>query len=489
MRWPLRYQIMLPMAATMLLTVVVVGGAGAVLAVHGAKTRIDSQISQVARILQESNFPLTDAVLRQMRALSGAELVLVDDAGQVLASSGGPHEFRIPKNNPQSAARLSSPKTIRNPQSDREETFSLDDRLRIGDQGFFHTAFKLSGRRGGRDRGTLHILYPEAEYRRAWQRAVVPLLGFVIVALPVVLLLAAVTAAKIAGRMSRLQRQVDRIAEGNFEQLAIADRDDEIRALGRAVNRMAAMLTHYEEEVRRTERMRTLAHLGGGIAHQLRNSATGCSIALDLHAAECPAGEDCESLDVAKRQLRLMEDYLQRFLQLGKPSEGVANEVVDLAALIEDLMPLVEPAARHAGVDLHCLIGTAASTLVGDAQRLRQLVINLLVNAVEAAAQGKARNGAPAEVVVELAERPPDRIILTISDTGPGPVESVRAKLFEPFVTEKPDGVGLGLSVAREVAQEHGGRIEWLRVGDKTRFTVELPCHVDAELVAEVTSP
>ena len=52
------------------------------------------------------------------------------------------------------------------------------------------------------------------------------------------------------------------------------------------------MLAGYEEEVRRTERMRTLAHLGGGIAHQLRNSATGCAIAVDLHAEECPLGED-----------------------------------------------------------------------------------------------------------------------------------------------------------------------------------------------------
>ena len=61
------------------------------------------------------------------------------------------------------------------------------------------------------------------------------------------------------------------------------------------MNRMAAMLAGYEEEVRRTERMRTLAHLGGGIAHQLRNSATGCAMAVDLHADECPLGDASET--------------------------------------------------------------------------------------------------------------------------------------------------------------------------------------------------
>jgi DNA-binding protein Fis len=64
--------------------------------------------------------------------------------------------------------------------------------------------------------------------------------------------------------------------------------------------------------------MRTLATLGGGVAHQLRNSVTGSNIALDLHAEECAAGRSCESLSVARRQLQLMEEYIRRFLQLGK---------------------------------------------------------------------------------------------------------------------------------------------------------------------------
>jgi signal transduction histidine kinase len=63
-----------------------------------------------------------------------------------------------------------------------------------------------------------------------------------------------------------------------------------------------------------------------------------------------------------------------------------------------------------------------------------------------------------------------------VSDTGPGPAEDVQQTLFEPFVTEKPDGVGLGLSVAREVAEQHGGHIAWHRADGVTCFTVELPC-------------
>ena len=71
MRWPLRLQIMLPMAAIMLLTVLVVGGLEAYLSAHAAKARISGQIAGVVQILEQSNFPLTNAVLRQMKALSG----------------------------------------------------------------------------------------------------------------------------------------------------------------------------------------------------------------------------------------------------------------------------------------------------------------------------------------------------------------------------------------------------------------------------------
>ena len=79
------------------------------------------------------------------------------------------------------------------------------------------------------------------------------------IAIPIVMLLAAATASQISRRMSRLQGQVDRIAEGDFQQLALSERDDEIRALGQAVNRMAEMLARYEDDIRHTERMRTLA--------------------------------------------------------------------------------------------------------------------------------------------------------------------------------------------------------------------------------------
>lgn len=470
MRWPLRYQIMVPMAAVMLLAVILVEGVGALLAVHDTEAQIAAQIHEVARIAAAANFPLSAPVLRQMKALSGAELVVVNERGDAIASSGIKDDMRRV---PREITPLESAALLQGA------------RVELPSGRYFHSVIALTKVGDGKSR--LHIFFPEQEYMRAWQREVFPPLVFIAVALPVVLLISHWTASRIAGRVDRLHRQVDRIADGDFEQFSLPEGNDEIRSLAVAVNRMAGMLASYELEVRKTERMRTLAHLGGGIAHQLRNSATGCAMAVDLHAEECPQGGSSETLRVAKRQLRLMEQYIQRFLQLGKSSESQSFVPVDLAQLVDDLLPLVEPSARHAGVELEWRRGTAAAIVSGNAERIGQTVINLLVNAIEAAAENETKGRAAARVCIELSCTSPERLVLSVADTGSGPAADVQQTLFDPFVTSKPDGVGLGLSVAREVVEEHGGRIAWRRDEDLTCFTIELPTASQEAICVEAT--
>ena len=113
--------------------------------------------------------------------------------------------------------------------------------------------------------------------------------------------------------------------------------------------------------------------------------------------------------------------------------------------------------------------------MAGNAERLGQTMINLLVNAIEAAAQGELRRGVQRPRADRIERKSPDRVALSVADTGSGPADDVQQTLFDPFVTGKPDGVGLGLSVAREIVEQHGGRISWHRADDMTYFTVELP--------------
>ena len=245
--------------------------------------------------------------------------------------------------------------------------------------------------------------------------------------------------------IARLREEVLRIARGDFREVPLPSVDDEIRDLSAAVNRTAEMLAEYEQQVRRSEQMRTLTILGASIAHQLRNAVTGCRMALDLHAADCQASDSRECLDVAQRQLRLMESQLQRFLRIGKRPTEMVKRDVDLGDLVEELLPLVRPAAQHAGVALDCRISTEHVSVSGDEEALSQVVLNLLLNAVEAAQQnGIAAAGAAARVRARSARRRTHAAEIVISDSGAGPAESVAESLFEPFVTDKAEGAGLG---------------------------------------------
>jgi len=457
MRWPIRNQIMFPLLAVAIVSLTSVGAINALLTERRTSAYVERQLRQVIGVLTNSSFPLTNSVLRQMRDLSSAEFVLVDSAGEV-ANSTLPESIAMP------------PHSV----TTRLEDVQLGPSSEIGNRWYFHTVVKLPLGPESARTGVLHVLFPQDEYRKAWRQAYLP--SFVVGAASS-LLLAAVALA-LASRMgrviSKLRSEVLRIARGDFREVPLPAVDDEIRDLTAAVNRTAEMLADYEQQVRRSEQMRTLTVLGASIAHQLRNAVTGCRMAIDLHAADCESTDSRECLDVAQRQLRLMESQLQRFLRLGKRPAELTMQNVDLGDLVEELLPLVRPAAEHAGVALDCRISTDRMHICGDAEALTQVVLNLLLNAVEAAQQNAIERQTPGRVWVEVAGGA-NAATIVISDTGAGPTEAVAKSLFEPFVTDKAEGAGLGLAMAKDVVVAHGGSIEWNRENGMTRFRVGLP--------------
>jgi signal transduction histidine kinase len=186
---------------------------------------------------------------------------------------------------------------------------------------------------------------------------------------------------------------------------------------------------------------------------------------VQLHEQECPTHTDQESLAVALRQLALVEMHLKKFLDVGKTVE-LQRQPCRLDVLLRDTIALLGPQCRHAKIDLRIVPAeTPAISLHADAGQLGHLFLNVLTNAIEAAGPGgwvEVRWGSGANAFVE------------IRDSGPGPSPEVAARLFEPFVTGKREGVGLGLAVARQVAVAHGGTIRWAREIDCTCFRIEL---------------
>jgi len=424
--------------------------------------QIHTQLGDIGETLAATSFPLTDSVLRNMRGFTGAQFVVADRSGEITASSRDDWPAR-----PLPSAREKAD----------GEAFSFDERVTVGDEVYFRAVLALHRPFTTREGTVLYVLYPVASYQKAWWEAVLPPLGVGLAGLLTMVFLSFAIASRVTRPIHRLCQQVDRIAHGEFVPVSTSPRNDEVRDLGLAVNRMAGMLSGYEAEVRRNERLRTLGRLGGGIAHQIRNAATGCRLAVDLHRRSCTAASD-ETLDIACQQLDLMEDFLDRFLSLGKWQAGPLVPV-NVTEVVQRVLPLVQPKARHLGVDLHWAPPADALIVSGNADALAQVVVNLILNAIEAAAErreGDAGDESGRRVVVRLGSAPDStRVRIQVLDTGDGPAEHVRGTLFESLVSGKPDGVGLGLSIAQEVVEHHGGDIAWCRQEEMTCFTVELP--------------
>ncbi len=445
MRWPLRYQILVPFAAAMLAVVVGVSLLDAFLAARRTQRQIERQLREVAQTLLDANFPLTDAVLRQTRGLSGAEFLLTDAQGGLLASSMAERNLL-----PLPAAE--------------ESQFALGNPVQLSGQSYFHTVGRVRPNGSHPQAAQLHILYPEQFLRDArWQAAYPPLvLGSVL--LVVVILLAVMIAGRLSRPILELRMQLGRLVGGSFQPLPLPSRNDELRDLIGSVNALGEELEDLRQVIARSERLAILGQLSGGLAHQLRNSVTGAKIAVQIHRRHC--GQiDQDSLDVALRQLAMTEAHLQRFLTAGQPSAPRQTKC-DLCGVVADVAALVAPAFEHRGVRLDWLSAGPPCEASIDAGQIRQLLLNLVLNGLEAA-------GAGGWVRIELARRD-QRLVLRVIDSGPGPDQALRDRLFEPFSTGKPEGIGLGLAVARTIAEAHGGTLDYLPARPTT-FELLLP--------------
>lgn len=455
MRWPLRYQILFPFAGLFLVVIVVITAVDAYLAARNSERQTEAQLREITRTLLTSSFPLTDAVLRQTRGLSGTEFVVASPDGTIAASS-----MHV-----ESILPVTKPIT-------HWKQFKLGVSETIGGEDYFHAAVTLTKRADRTEPGLLHILYPEHVWREARWRAVYPPLAVGAISLVAVGGLAFAIAARLSKPIQDLRVQVGRLARGDFQTVSLPTHNDELRDLVESVNTLAEQLEEMGRVIKRSERLTLLGQLSGGLAHHLRNDVTGARMAIQLHERDCNSS-DAEALGVALRQLTLAEQHLQQFLAAGQPRPP-QRVACNLSGVIDDLVSLVGPTCKHRRVDLQTqFVGDAVHDirLNADAEQLRQALLNLVLNAIEAAGPG-------GWVRLECDTSNPIVIHLRIRDSGPGVPRSLSDRLFEPFTTSKPEGVGLGLTVARQIAESHGGSLRYLRDG-QTCFELSLPASAE----------
>ena len=236
---------------------------------------------------------------------------------------------------------------------------------------------------------------------------------------------------------------------------------------------LALMLHTYREDLEasqaRTERLSTFGQLVGSIGHELRNPLGVIETSLYVLKMR-PSGDErtVKHLDRIGVQVKLANEIITQLLNL-IGDHPLKRNPVDLAQLVNEALTFVEPITPLApGASIVFAPTGQPFEVSGDATQLRQVVVNLVQNAAYfAGPDGRV------EIALQLT---PTEAILTVDDNGPGIDPSIRNRLFEPLVTTRPGGIGLGLALVRRVVERHLGKVSASRspLGG-ARFTVQLP--------------
>jgi len=241
-------------------------------------------------------------------------------------------------------------------------------------------------------------------------------------------------------------------------------------ALGKILDiELAVMLHTFRDDLlaqqARVERLSTFGQLVGSIGHDLRNPLG--VIETSLYILRGRVGEDertVKHVDRIAEQLQIANGIITNLLDMIR-SRPLAREVVHLADVVKGAAAAVK---RPEGVGLALDGIDALPALDGDPVQLRQILVNLLENAVYAAS--------PRGEVAVRGRRAAGAVELDVEDTGPGVDPATRRRLFEPLITTKERGIGLGLALVKRIAERHGGTVSYSdRPGGGARFTLRLP--------------
>jgi signal transduction histidine kinase len=266
-----------------------------------------------------------------------------------------------------------------------------------------------------------------------------------------------------SGRLEEVIGPVDVIPSAGIENLDVI-----LRRMADHVGTVVDRLRQSQLEVLRAEQMAALGQLAAGLAHELRNPLTAMKILIQAAAESGPSASlGGRDLVVLQAETTRLERSIQTFLDFARPPT-LEKRPGDVRQAIQQTLELVRARANRQEVEIECDLGDRPLMMEADHEQLRQLFLNLMFNALDILPKGgnititAAQSEAPASGGLAGLESPrPSEpwITIAVGDNGPGIPGNLGDRVFEPYVSTKDTGLGLGLAICRRIVQSHGGRI------------------------------
>jgi len=445
-----------------------VGWAGVAVAGRAIEHRlVDQAAANAAGLFATMRLPLSNGLMDRLKQILGAEVAAVPVGATDVAAAS------LPDREAAELGRcLADPVVPRVVVLGGKRYFlGRADTVQIGPAAAAASAVRL------------YLLVPEAQVDEAKHAAQGTILGVMLAAVAAATLLGSWLSWTITRPVRRLAERMDRMCEEAAAGKRLADGPAaaprgpvELARLQRSFDELLRGLESTREQLARSARLATLGQLSASVVHELRNPLSGIQMNARVLSDELArAGVSDRSLEHIIREIERMDLFLEEVLSLAADAPAAAGAdgaaawaPVRLDELTASALRLVEGRLRHAGVAVENRLDQEATAVRGDALRLRQVILNLVLNALDAMPDGGT---------LRLAAEPRDGGLVrySVADTGPGVRAADGEDIFDPFVTTKPRGVGLGLHICRLNVHRLGGRIGYDSGPGGATFWFELP--------------
>jgi signal transduction histidine kinase len=294
---------------------------------------------------------------------------------------------------------------------------------------------------------------------------------------------AVLLARRITEPLKTLVEGTHRISKGDFSKTIPVRSEDEVGGLARSFNEMTRDLLETRQRMEdanrkliQAEKLASIGRISATIAHEIRNPLTSVKLNIQkLLQNEEMGEEEKEHLSISQEGIGLIEKFIKELLNFTRVSD-LNMERFSVIQIVEESLKLLRNSFQEKKIILERSCPSDLPSVVVDGDKMRQVFLNILRNAVEAVDEG-GKVGLALSLVKENGTK---RIRIRISDNGSGIAEKDWENIFEPFFTTKPSGFGLGLSNARKIVEQHMGSIKVVKKkGRGTTFEVRIPCEVE----------
>ncbi len=250
----------------------------------------------------------------------------------------------------------------------------------------------------------------------------------------------------------------------------------EVARLADSFDHLLDRLAKVQSKLAQSERLAALGRVSAGVAHELRNPLSGIKMNIRLLQDELGGEKACaESIGVISREIERMDLYLQELMDIASGSDSSGKDItarrgklspVSIPEAVDSVMGLLSGRCRHMGITVSTDYQPALPAVLADSTRIRQVLMNLIINAAEAMPDGGT-------IKLSAYTTGKNFVRTSISDSGGG--VKADADIFEPFVSTKDNGAGLGLYICKQIIVACGGDIGYENAGSGATFWFELP--------------